>query len=131
LVPYARGELTPQPQPEEGVMLAPSLSKEDGKIDWAEPAAAIDRQVRAFTPWPGTFTQWQGQTLKVLRGTVLEGQMENAALGELCLCDDQLVVQTGEGLYRLDEIQPAGKRKMNGAAFLAGRPEAVGCLLGD
>lgn len=131
LTPYVRGNLTPQPQPEEGVVIAPSLSKEEGQIDWTKPAIAVDRQVRAFTPWPGAFTQFEGIRLKVLCGVALEGRMKGAAPGELCLCDGQLAVQTGEGLYRLDEVQPAGKRPMSGGAFLAGRSEALGCQLGS
>jgi methionyl-tRNA formyltransferase len=127
---YVRGELLPQPQPEEGVTLAPSLSKADGAIDWRESVESIDRQVRAYTPWPGTFTHWQGGPLKVLRGAPLAGGIPGAAAGTLGLQEGAVVVQTGEGLYRLDEVQPAGKRPMSGEAFLAGRPEAVGCQLG-
>jgi len=131
LPPYVRGDLIPQPQPEEGITFAPSLSKADGLIHWGEPAEAIGRQVRAYTPWPGTFTYCQGEPLKVLRGAALVGEIPGAAPGTLGLREGALVVQTGGGLYRLNEIQPAGKRPMSGVAFLAGRADVVGGVLGD
>jgi len=131
LLPYVHGDLIPQPQPEEGVTFAPSLSKADGLIHWRKPAEAIDRQVRAYTPWPGTFTYCQGELLKVLRGAALVGEIPGVAPGTLSLHGGMLVVQTGSGLYRLDEIQPTGKRPMSGAAFLAGRADGIGGVLGD
>ena len=131
LRPYVRGELMPQPQPEEGVTLAPSLSKADGLIDWREPASAVDRHVRAYTSWPGTFTTWQGAPLKILRGAAVAGHIPDSVPGTLGVHEGAAVVQTGEGLYRLDEVQPAGKRAMSGGAFLAGRSEAIGGQLGE
>ena len=56
----------PVPQPDEGVTYAPKLTREAGRIDWTQDAAAIERQVRAFDPWPGTFTTLDGAVLKVL-----------------------------------------------------------------
>ena len=87
--------------------------------------------MRAYTPWPGTFTYCQGELLKVLRGAALVGEIPGAAPGTLSLHGGMLVVQTGSGLYRLDEIQPAGKRPMSGVAFLAGRADGIGGVLGD
>ena len=63
----------PEPQPEQGVTYAPKLGREDGRIDWTQPADAIDRQVRAFDPWPGTFTTLDGETLKVLSVAPADG----------------------------------------------------------
>lgn len=70
---WLRGELTPQPQPAEGATFAPRMDKAAGAIDWTEPAWLIERRVRAYQPWPGAYTTWQGQTLKVLRAE-LRGQ---------------------------------------------------------
>ena len=77
----------PVPQPDEGVTYAPKLTREAGRIDWARDAAAIERQVRAFDPWPGTFTTLHGAVLKVLAvqpawgsgppGTVLDDQADD------------------------------------------------------
>jgi methionyl-tRNA formyltransferase len=130
LAGYLAGEIVPQPQPEEGVTLAPSLKKSAGEIDWAQRAVEIDRQVRAYTPWPGTSTSFDGTLLKVIVGAPLPSPDKNAPPGTLLAEGEGLAVQTGEGLYRLDVIQPAGKKEMSSQAFLAGRPEAVGMRLG-
>ncbi|HEC23067.1 MAG TPA: methionyl-tRNA formyltransferase [Chloroflexi bacterium] len=127
---YLAGELVPHPQPEEGVTLAPTLKKSDGEIDWSHPAIEIDRQVRAYDPWPGTFTYLQGRLLKVIRGTPLPEITRPEPPGTLLADEGGLAVQTGEGLYRLDVIQPAGKKQMTGRAFLAGHPQAPGLRLG-
>ncbi|MGF1503855.1 MAG: methionyl-tRNA formyltransferase [Anaerolineae bacterium] len=131
LTGYLNGDITPEPQPDQGVTLAPTLSKDDGAIDWGDPADAIDRQVRAYDPWPGTFTTYEGDLLKVKGGTPLPEADAGEPPGTLVALDEALCVQTGAGLYRLHELQPAGKRTMSAEAFLAGRPEAPGTLLGE
>jgi len=123
------GKILPQPQPSEGITLARTLIKDDGRIDWSQPASAIDRLVRAFTPWPGTFTTLGGGYLKVHRGGVVTGET-NLPPGTLLIDGGNLHVQTGESFYRLDEIQPAGKQRMSVQAFLAGRPDTIGKILG-
>lgn len=123
---YVDEDITPQPQPEEGITFAPTLDKADGRIDWAADAAAVDRHVRAFHPWPGTFTFLDGGRIKVIGGTPLPDEETGEAPGTLVAYDDRLAVQTGQGLFALDVIQPAGKASMTGAAYLAGHRDAVG-----
>jgi methionyl-tRNA formyltransferase len=130
LVRYLRGELPPVAQPEDGVTLAPTLDKGEGQIDWTEPAAAIDRQVRAYTPWPGTFSYLEGELIKVVAGRPLSHDPGYPLPGTLIAYESGLAVQTGEGLYLLQLIQPAGKKPMTGQAFLAGHPESAGKVLG-
>ena len=60
----------PMPQDHSKATYAPSLKKEDGRIDWKREALEIDRQVRAFNPWPGAFTRWKGRLMKVNRGEI-------------------------------------------------------------
>ena len=67
---YLAGEIVPQPQPADGASYAPRLEKEAGQIDWREPAAIIERKVRAYQPWPSAYTTWNGQRLKILRARV-------------------------------------------------------------
>jgi methionyl-tRNA formyltransferase len=67
---YLSGVIQPQPQDDAQATYAPAIAKEEGIIDWTQDAAAIDRLVRAFTPWPGTMTTWNGQPLKILSGSV-------------------------------------------------------------
>src|SRR5258708_34683608 len=105
---YLRGEIAPQPQDENAQTYAPMLKKEEGAIDWIQPAEAIERQVLAFDPWPGTYTLWNGQTLKILAGAVVSGQ--DAAPGLVMrLPDSTVAIGTGRGLYVPDRVQLAGR----------------------
>ena len=70
---WLAGEITPVPQPEEGATYAPRIAKEDGLIDWSEPAALIERRVRAYQPWPTAYTRWNGLRLKILRARTDQG----------------------------------------------------------
>ncbi|QBI21547.1 methionyl-tRNA formyltransferase [Egibacter rhizosphaerae] len=122
------GSITPRPQPEEGVSYAPKLTTEDARLAWSEPADAIDRVVRAFNPVPGAHTTWQGERLKVHRVTLVAAPTGAAtpAPGTVLGVDEPgeglggPIVACGEGTVRLDEVQPAGKPRMSGAAFARG-----------
>jgi methionyl-tRNA formyltransferase len=127
---YLAGDLPPQPQPAEGVTYAGQLRKEDGHLDWSLPAVDLDRRVRAFTPWPGAFTTWQGRRLKVLRSVPLPDWRGNAPPGTALALADGLAVVTGEGALHLEEVQLAGKRPADVAAFLRGQRDLVGSRLG-
>lgn len=121
---YLAGRRTPMPQPVDGVTHAPPLKKEEGRLDFARPAAVLERRIRAFTPWPGAFTHWRGQRLKVLEATVVEGSGEP---GTLCGASAAgLDVVCAEGALRLVRLQLEGKRAMSASEFLAGRPASVG-----
>jgi methionyl-tRNA formyltransferase len=115
----------PVPQPVAGATYAAKLSREDGRIDWAQEAAAIERRVRAFDPWPATFTTWGGTVLKVL-ASVVEGG--SGAPGTIL--DDRLLVACGVGALRLTRVQLAGRAAMDTDAFLRGHPLAAGARLG-
>jgi methionyl-tRNA formyltransferase len=115
----------PIPQSDEGVTYAPRLSREDGRIDWSYDAVEIDRQVRAFDPWPGTFTQLGDTTLKVLAARPERAEGEPGAV-----LDDKLLVACGRGALRLTRVQLAGRDPLNTAAFLRGHPVPVGSRLG-
>lgn len=116
---------TPIPQPTDGVTYAPKLTREDGRIDWSRDAAAIGRQVRAFDPWPGTFTTAGGKMLKVLQAVVEAG----AGLPGTVL-DDRLAVACGQGALRLSRVQMAGGAAMSADAFLRGHRLPSGTMLG-
>ncbi len=78
---YLSGEIAPQSQGEGGATYAKMLSKEDGRLDFALPADALARKVRAFNPWPGTFTTWQDNLLKIHRAHAVEGRRCRAREG--------------------------------------------------
>jgi methionyl-tRNA formyltransferase len=115
---YLSGELQPLPQPAEGVTYAPMLKKEDGLLDFTQPATELERRVRAFTPWPGTWFEWNGEPVKVLRARVNVEKSPGA--GHRLTINGYPAIGTGAGMLILDEIQPAGKKSMIGKAFLAG-----------
>ena len=132
-----------EPQPADEVTYAPKLSREDGRIDWSRDAAAIERQVRAFDPWPGTFTTLDGVTLKVLSAEVATENLPpppgNGALPGNPTCpapppgsvrDDRLTVACGTGALRLTRVQLAGRGAIEAAAFLRGRSVPPGTVLG-
>jgi methionyl-tRNA formyltransferase len=114
---YLTGKIQPVPQPEEGMTYAPMLKKEEGQLDFTRPAEELERRVRAFNPWPGTFMDFDGMLLKIHRAHVEPGP---AKAGQRSIYHDQPAVGTGSGLLILDEVQPAGKKPMSGRSFLAG-----------
>jgi methionyl-tRNA formyltransferase len=114
---YLTGKLQPRPQPEEGVTYAPTLKKKEGLLDFTHPAEELVRRVRAFNPWPGAYLLFNGSMLKVHRA---HAQAGSASVGKMLVHQNQPAVATGAGLLVLDEVQPAGKKPMSGAAFLSG-----------
>jgi methionyl-tRNA formyltransferase len=112
------------PQPE-GATYAPKLGREDGRIDWSRDAAAIDRQVRALNPWPGTHTTLAGQTLKIMSATPVPGA---GARGTVL--DNALTIACGEGALRPTRVQLPGRPAMDADAFLRGHSVPPGTILG-
>ena len=123
---YLGGQLSPRPQPDAGATLCRLLKKEHARIDWTLPAGRIERMVRAYDPWPGAFTTWSGQHLKIGAARVIEGAVEP---GRVVMWGEDIAVGTGAGLLALDQVQLAGKKMMNIEDFLRGRPELVGARL--
>lgn len=123
------GRLTGRPQGAEGVSRAPKLTKEDGQIDWRQPAERVRNLVRGMNPAPGAYTQWQGKTLKVHRTRHAAG---GGAPGTVLCADGRrgLIVACGEGALQLTQVQPAGKAAMEGSALVRGYPIAAGLRLG-
>lgn len=121
---YLRGERPPAPQPTEGVVMAPMIKKEDGQLDFNRPAIELERRMRAFTPWPGAFTHFEGALLKVQALKVGTGK---GAPGEvLKVSTDGIEVATAAGSAILTSLQPEGKKPMTAQQFLAGRKVTVG-----
>jgi methionyl-tRNA formyltransferase len=117
---YLAGQIEPRPQPEEGVTYAPMLKKEDGQLDFSRPAEELERKIRAFNPWPGTYFEWDGNLLKVHRASIGVGTLRK---GQKTVYMGLPAVGTSHGLLVLVEVQPAGKKPMGGKAFLAGARE--------
>lgn len=97
------------------------LHKEDGRMQWSLPARALHNMVRAYTPWPGAQTLWNGQVLRVLR-TRMDDEEAAAPPGEVVqVTKSSLRVAAGQGHLYIESVQPPGKRPMEIAAFLQGR----------
>ncbi len=115
----------PIPQPAEGATYAPKLSREHGRLDWTRGAEVLERQVRAFDPWPGSFTMLDGAVLKVLAAVP---ELAGGAPGTVL--DSALLVACGTGALRLIRVQLAGRASMDALAFLRGHPVPAGTSLG-
>jgi methionyl-tRNA formyltransferase len=115
---YVSGGLLPTPQEESRATYAPLLKKEDGRLDFTRPADELARRVRALNPRPGAFMDLDGMLLKVHRAHAARGG--DVPVGQRLIDRGQAAVGARGGLLILDEVQPAGKKPMNGKAFLAG-----------
>jgi methionyl-tRNA formyltransferase len=120
-----RGAPLRTPQDDALATYAKKLSKEDGRIDWSNEAVVIERQIRAFDPWPGAFTRLGDTMLKVWKAQVTD--LSGGPPGEI---REGLMVGTGRQGLQILEIQPAGGRRMSAEAFLRGHPVEAGMILG-
>jgi methionyl-tRNA formyltransferase len=124
-------DIEPQPQDHNQATYCKLLSKEDGRIDWTQPAEVIARQVRAYDPWPGTFTTWEGKRLKVLKASPQLDWAGSTSPGQVIDLDDEPGVATGKGVLVLHEVQLEGKRAMDARTFLVGYRGFIGSRLGS
>lgn len=125
---WAAGKITPVAQSElpGEVSTCGLIRKEDGRIDWQLPAAAIERATRAYTPWPSAYTEWRGANFKIWRARVLPGEAEP---GLVVATAQGPAIGTGSGLLLPELVQPAGKRAMPMESFVRGAADFVGSRL--
>ena len=131
---WSRGELVPQPQSEAEATYSGPVSKDAGEIDWRLPAVDIWRRVRAFQPWPGCYTKWQGEQLKIMEAVPLPGEKVFEVGQVVALAPDveskaAFGVATGEGILGVLRVQLGGKRAMSAAEFLRGQRQFIGAIL--
>jgi methionyl-tRNA formyltransferase len=124
----AAGTLAAQPQPADGVSLAPRIDPADARVDWALPAHVVDRRVRGVTPAPGAWTTWRGDRLRL--GPVVPLADVELAPGEVSVSPDGVLVGTGRGSVRLGNVQPAGKRMVPAADWARGARPVAGETVG-
>jgi methionyl-tRNA formyltransferase len=122
------GTLQLQAQREEEMTLAPMIKKEDGRIDWTQPAVVIARRVRAFNPWPSAVTSLEGKLLKIHRAHA--ATRHSGEPGTVVGIDDGIEVATGEGTLVLDAVQLEGRKRLAAAEFARGGGITVGTVLG-
>jgi methionyl-tRNA formyltransferase len=123
------GTLSPEPQPAEGISLAPRIDTADARVDWSLPPHVVDRRVRGVTPAPGAWTTWRGERLRL--GPVLpEPAVTDLAAGQVQVTRDGVLVGTHGGAVRLGEVQPAGKRMVRAADWARGARPGPGDRMG-
>jgi methionyl-tRNA formyltransferase len=118
------GRLEAVAQAENGVTYATKIEREEGRLDWRQPAAELERRVRAFTPWPGAWFEHVGGRVKVLEACLVPG---DGAPGTVL--DEALTIATADGAIALTRVQRAGKASMAAGDFLRGFPIAKGSRL--
>ena len=116
--------LKPEPQGEFGATYAAKIDKSEARIDWSKPAELLEREVRAFAPFPGAWFELDGERIKLLRARVVG---VNGAPGTVL--DEQLTIACGDAALRPLTVQRAGKPAMGAEEFLRGKPVAVGTVL--
>ena len=122
----ATGALRPQPQPEEGATYAAKLRREEARLDWRRPAITLERQVRAFDPWPGAWFEGRGERIRVVEA---DADPRPVAAVPGTVLDDRLGVASGEGVLRPMRLQRAGRAALDTAAFLRGFALPSGTIL--
>ena len=128
---WVERKITPQPQDERFASHTHMLHKEDGKIDWNRSADVLARTVRAFTPWPGAYTNWGNRLLKIISAhTVQSDTGSKARVGMVSLRQENglqtLAVATGSGFLIIEKLQLEGKKVMSVDEFLRGYSHIVG-----
>ena len=124
------------PQSEEQATYAKILKKEDGHIDWKKPAVEIERQIRAFHPWPASFTFWKKDGTNMLRLKVVRAEAkdlpndQNYPFGKAVASpENELLVLSGAGFLKILELQLEGKNPMGAEDFLKGHKDIIGAVL--
>jgi methionyl-tRNA formyltransferase len=124
----ACGGFTPKPQPAEGVTYANKIEKAEAQVDWSQPAAVIERRIRAFDPFPGAASTVNGEAIKLWRSEIDSTNLpHDAGPGTiLSVTGSGVAVACGEGVLRLTQLQRAGGKRLPAADFLRGFPLAAG-----
>jgi methionyl-tRNA formyltransferase len=123
---YLDGKIQPESQDDAYATYAPQIKKEDGNIDWRSSAQSIERLVRAYAPWPSTYTYWGDKMLKIHAGSWVEGR---AHVGKVITYADGVGIGTGDGVFLPKSVQLAGKKRVDITDFLRGYPDVLGAVL--
>lgn len=117
------GRLTPEPQDDSQATYAHKLNKAEGEIDWRQSAQAIDRRIRGLTPWPGAYTHWQGEPVRIHQAEAVS-ETRSGEPGSLIVERDRLLVVCGEQCLDLRQLQLPGKKAMAVRDILNARRDA-------
>jgi methionyl-tRNA formyltransferase len=121
---FIDGSIKPEIQPEDGVSHAAKLSREDGKLDWHQPAAYLERQLRALLPWPGVWFELLGETVKVGAADIIALKGKPGTI-----LDDQLTIACGQQALRLTKVLQPGGKWISGAELMRNASLSTGAIL--
>jgi methionyl-tRNA formyltransferase len=124
---YAAGHLKPRSQNDSEATYAPRIKKSQGLLDFTKTAAELALQVRAFEPWPTSFTIWKNLRIVIRRAHAINTTLSTK--GKIFNFQEFPAVSTAKGSLVLDEVQPAGRKRMSGADFMHGKPEFLDTIL--
>jgi methionyl-tRNA formyltransferase len=129
---WLQGNLLPKAQDDDRATYTRIIAKDDGLVDWSNSAETIWRMIRAYDPWPGVYTLWNGRRLKILQALPASGYIGGApgVVERASHPDSTVSVQTGDGLLVPLRLQLEGKKPMDVGEFLRGQPQLVGARLG-
>ena len=122
------GKIMEQPQDDSRATYAPKVDREATRINWSETALDVTRAIRAYDPTPGAFTQLRGKDVKLFGAKVVSGAKGKP--GEILAAEPSLIVACAQDAVAIAEVQPSGKGRMPGGAWIRGRAAAVGDVLG-
>jgi len=124
---WIEGKIKAQPQDHSKASFCKIITKQDGKIDWNKSAQEIENIIQAYHQWPVAYTFFNNKQLKVLEADTKEGKIKKPS--EVFTENKELMVQTGNGILILKQIQLEGKKPMSDQDFLNGHPEIIGSIL--
>ena len=127
---YLEGKIKLRPQDKSKVTFTKIIKREDGKISWQKKASEIERQIRAFYPWPGAWTMFLNRRLKILEAETLDKKVKDKNIGQVYLDENKkMAIKCGQGSLIVKKLQLAGKKIISGQEFLRGYPEITeNCL---
>jgi len=133
---WVAGQITPEKQDDTRATITGIIKKEYGLLDWNKPAASIECMTRAYYPWPGTYTFWQGQNLKITGATVFPEEVAESAIpGTVVLArvegKERVLIATAKGWLAPRELQLPGKKAIPALEFVKGQRAIIGARLGD
>ncbi len=129
---YEKGNVDPQPQDDALATPAPKLFREEGEVDWNQPAEQVRRHIHGFSPFPGAWTTWRSEALKLYRTALPDDApvLGRAAPGTLAVQDDHLFVACADRWLELIDVQQAGRKRQDAADFVRGASLEAGERVG-
>jgi methionyl-tRNA formyltransferase len=130
---WKEGQIVPYPQDDTQATYTKLLTKEDGKINWNQPAAYLERMVRAYDPWPGTWSVWNNKRIKIIKVSLLDnlkGAPDNSTPGYVWLTNQKkIAVNCQPGSLLIEQLQLEGKRILTSEEFIHGYQSLIGSIL--